>query len=412
VVGGAPSFPAGGARRPAPLSLLFHVEHPLPHPVLYFDHNATAPLSPAARAAWLEAQELFPGNPASTHRAGRRAEAALEASRARLAGWLGCADGDIVFTSGATEAANAVFAHLAHTAPAGAGGRAELLVSAVEHPCVLAAAERWFPSRVVRLPVLPDGVLDFDAAAGLLGAGPRAVRPAAVALMAANNETGVLQPWAALRDLCRERDIPFVCDATQWVGRLPAEGLGGCAFLFASGHKSGAPVGTGFLKVPPGFTGLFSGGGQEDGRRAGTQDVAGAAGLVAALRECEGLLPGVPAKLEMRAEAERLLLDALPGGRIVGAGAERLWNTVSLLAPELADCRQRWVVRLDAAGVAASSGSACAAGREQASHVLRAMGAGPGESDRVVRLSSGWGTGVEEWRGVAERMGAVFERWR
>ncbi len=390
------------------MSLLFHVEHPFSQPMLYFDHNATAPLSPAARAAWLEAQELFPGNPASTHWAGRRAEAALETSRAWLAGWLGCGDADLVFTSGATEAANAVFAHLAHSA----GRTAGVMVSAVEHPCVLEAAERWFPSRVVRLPVLSGGVLDLDAASGLLRGGFNAGRPAAVALMAANNETGVIQPWAALRDLCRERDIPFICDATQWVGRLPAEGLGECAFLFASGHKSGAPVGTGFLKVPRGFTGLLSGGDQEDGRRAGTQNVAGAAGLVAALRECEGLLDGVPARLEMRGEAERLLLEALPGGRIVGAGVERLWNTVSLLAPELADCRQRWVVRLDATGVAGSSGSACASGREQSSHVLRAMGVGAGESDRVLRLSSGWGTSLEDWRGVAERMAAVFERWR
>ena len=375
--------------------------------MLYFDHNATAPLRPVARAAWLEAQERYPGNPASTHRSGRRAEAALEASRAWLAEWLGCEAGALVFTSGATEAANAVFADL--SARARSGGMAPVvMVSALEHPCVLESAQRWFPSGVLRMPVDSHGMLDLDAAVALFDA--RA--PVAVALMAANNETGVLQPWAQLRDLCRAKGVPFVCDATQWVGRLPLEGLGECDYLFASGHKSGAPVGTGFLKVPRGFTGLFSGGSQEDGRRAGTQNVAGAAALVAVWKECGQLLGGVPAKLELRGDAEGWLLDALPGGRIVGAGSPRLWNTVSFLAPELADCRQRWVVRLDAAGVAASSGSACASGREQTSHVLRAMGVEDGASDRVLRLSSGWGTSAEDWRQVAERVSAVFERWK
>ncbi len=380
--------------------------HGLPFlPMLYFDHNATAPLSPAARAAWLDAQDRFPGNPSSQHRAGRRAEAALEAARAAVAEHLGCREAALVWTGGATEAAGAVFAHLAACAAPGA----EVWLSAVEHPCVLESAGRAFGGRVRKLPVSGEGVLEPDTLKAALASG----RPAAVAVLAAGNETGVLQPWPVLLELCRTAGVPFVCDATQWIGRLPAAGLGGCDFLFGSAHKCGGPVGTGFLSVaahPHRLHPLLRGGPQEDGRRAGTQNVAGAAAFAAALTDCAARFGGIPERLGWRDRFEGELRRRLPGVRFLGGGAERLWNTSTFLPPALPDCRQRWVVRLDAAGVAASSGSACASGREKPSHVLEAMGVASGESDRVLRLSAGWETEWSDWEAAAGRVEQIWKR--
>ena len=198
--------------------------------MIYFDHNATTPLLAEARQAWLEATEQYVGNPSSPHRLGSRAEAALQDARARLAGCLGCDPPDLVWTSGATEANNMVLHHLARTGPAGG----EVWVSAIEHPSVLQAAEFYFPGRCQCLPATRTGMISLDSLAERL----ERHRPAAVAVMAANNETGVLQPWREVLALCRQHEVPFFCDAAQWVGKLPARGLGVCDFV------SGTPPGT------------------------------------------------------------------------------------------------------------------------------------------------------------------------
>lgn len=378
--------------------------------MLYFDHNATAPLSPAARIAWLEAQERYPANPSSLHRPGQRAEVALESARDSVASILGASPSSLVWTSGATESAAAVFAHLAGVSRPGS----EAWISALEHPCVQEAARRFFGERLRILPAATHGTLDLAALRELLQHPPAGL-PAAVALMAANNETGVLQPWQEARELCAAVGVPLVCDATQWLGRLPAKGLGVCDYVLGSGHKFGAPVGMGFLKTPAGggFHPLVVGGPQEEGRRAGTQNVAGAVAFAAALAEAEGMHGQISGRLGWRRSFEERLVLELPGASVLGAETERLWNTVAFLPPPLADCRQRWVVRLDAGGVAASSGSACASGKEKPSHVLAAMGVAAADSDRVLRLSSGWGTTESDWeragaviRGIYQRFGA------
>lgn len=375
--------------------------------MLYFDHNATAPLHPAAMHAWRDAQERFPANPSSLHRMGKRADKALEEARDCLAQHLGCASASLLWTSGATEAANAVFFHLALACRESAPAQ-EVWISAVEHPCVGEAAHRYFPGRVREMPVTRAGALDLE----FLGTALRGAKPCAVVLMAANNETGILQPWREAAALCRTAGVPLVCDATQWLGRLPAAGIGDVDYVFGSGHKMGAPVGVGFLKTPDGFHPFLSGGPQEEGRRAGTQDVAGAAAFVAALAACEVRFAEIPERLRIRRSVEAALLERLPGSSLVGGESGRLWNTVSVLAPELADCRQRWVVRLDAAQVAASSGSACASGAEKPSRVLAAMGVPAAASDRVLRLSCGWDCGEGDWMEVVRRMEEIHQRWR
>jgi cysteine desulfurase len=193
--------------------------------MLYFDHNATHPLSRAAREAWLEATERYLGNPSSPHRLGSRAEAALSQAREKLAGWLGCEPADIVWTSGATEANNAAV----HSAAA--NGAAEIWISAIEHPCALAAAERYFGKGRRSIPVTREGIVDIE----WLGKALRISVPGLVGVMAANNETGVLQPWREVLALCREgRGFPqgageiSPADRRRTAGGRPSRGDGKC----------------------------------------------------------------------------------------------------------------------------------------------------------------------------------------
>lgn len=354
-------------------------------PMLYFDHNATHPLSRAAREAWLEATERYPANPSSPHRLGARADAALQQAREKVAAWLGCEPLEIVWTSGATEANNAALHHLATR-------EGEAWVSAIEHPSLLAAARKHFAGRQRLLPAPLDPAW--------LRAELECVRPACVAAMAANNETGALLPWRALAAACRERGVPFLCDAAQWIGKLPGHGLGTCDLVSGCAHKFGGPQGVGFLKCPPQTRPMLLGGPQEEGRRAGTENVAGVLAMVTALEERERALAGESDRAVWRDAFERALLAALPGTEIVGGSGPRLWNTSAVIMPELPDGRQRWVVRLDKLGFAVSTGSACASGKEQPSHVLSALGYTAAQAGRVLRFSSGWETTEEDWRAL------------
>jgi cysteine desulfurase len=368
--------------------------------VRYFDHNATHPLSAAARAAWLDAVERFPANPSSPHRWGARAATALDEAREKVGRWLNCRPEDVVWTSGATEANNAVIQHLAATTTG------KVLISALEHPSVRVAAKRWLAGRLEEIPVSREGVTDPVWVYGRLER--RDV--AAVGTMAANNETGVLQPWVVLNSVCAEFGVPYFCDAAQWVGKMSGSEIASCDLLTACAHKFGGPQGVGFMKCPANFHPFLVGGPQEDGRRAGTENVAGVLAMVAALEEREKAMepPGTlfPAVLEPRlAWRDRFIADltgTLPGVEIVGAGAGRLWNTVAALMPAAADCRRRWVVKLDKLGFAVSTGSACASGKEQPSYVLAAMGYRPDESDRMLRFSAGWDTTEEDWRALLD----------
>jgi len=368
---------------------------PLRATVLYFDHNATSPLSPIARDAWLDAVSHYTGNPSSPHRVGARSDAALNTAREKLAGWLGCEPAHLVWTAGATEANNTVLHHAAEKSPG------EAWISAVEHPCVQESARRYFPKRHRHIPVTSDGVIDLDWLADRL----KEASPALVAVMAANNETGVLQPWREAMALCHQHGVPFFCDAAQWVGILPAAGLGAADFVSGCAHKFGGPQGIGFLKCPIKTHPLLVGGPQEGGRRAGTENVAGILSMIAVLAARETAMQGgaaIAERIAWRSEFESALLLALPEAEIVGANAGRLWNTVSAVMPEAADCRQRWVVRMDRLGYAVSTGSACSSGKEQTSHVLGAMGLPAAKASRVLRFSSSWEMTRSEWQNLLD----------
>jgi cysteine desulfurase len=369
--------------------------------VIYFDHNATAPVMREAREAWLEATEHNPGNASSPHQIGSRAGTALREAREKLAHFLGCQPADIIWTSGATEANNTVMHHFARTLDA----KSEVWVSAIEHPCVHESAKHYFGKRARLIPVTHDGVIDLD----WLTAELADTRPGLVGVMAANNETGVIQPWREILAICRQYQVPFFSDAVQWLGKMPAKGLGECDYLSGAAHKFGGPRGVGFLKVPhrSQVTPLILGGKQEQGRRAGTENVPIIVSMLAALEarekqmaRSEHILRGV-----WRENFERQLLHKLPGTVVVGANSPRLWNTVSALMPE--GVQLRWLTKLDKAGFAVSTGSACTTGKEEPSHVLAAMNFKSAEAHRVLRFSSGWETTEADWAALANGLAKV-----
>jgi cysteine desulfurase len=359
----------------------------------YFDHNATHPLLPSARRAWLEATERFIGNPSSPHRLGDRAERALNDAREQLSDLLGCASHEIVWTSGATEANNTAIAHLASTQ------KGVALVSSIEHPSVLAAARRYFPDRHELIPVTSEGEIDVP----WLHDAMKRTETACIIIMAVNNETGVLQPVPDVIPACMERKIPLLCDAAQWIGRRPIDRLGQLPLVSGSAHKFGGPPGVGFLKCPYALRPLIVGGPQEEGRRAGTENLPGIMSMLAALESCVDEI-GRPGSLEERYqikdEFELELKRLIPEVKVLGDKACRIWNTTAVIMPPTRNCRQRWVVKLDRLGIAVSTGSACSSGKEESSHVLRAMGVPNEDSGRALRFSAGITTKQADWQAL------------
>lgn len=340
---------------------------------LYLDANATEPLRPQARRAAIEALDLS-GNPSSVHAAGRTALRALEDAREVLAARFAVQPGDVVLTAGGTEA-NAL-------AVSALGRGRRVLVGATEHAAVLAAAGTCGESVRVR----PDGTADLDALAALLAEGSR---PALVCLMAANNETGVLHPLADAAALCRARGALLHVDAVQAAGRVALDaGLADSVAL--SGHKLGGPAGAGALLVRPGLhlAPLVAGGGQERGRRGGTEPLPAIAGFAAAAAAAGS--PEEAGRLALlRARLEAGVLAAGPDAVVVGADAPRLPNTSCILLPGVPAESQ--VIALDLAGVRVSAGAACSSGKVARSHVLAAMGFGAAAAAGcAIRASLPW----------------------
>jgi cysteine desulfurase len=364
----------------------------------YLDANASEPLRPEARAA-LDAALAAPGNPASVHADGRAARRRLEDARETIAAAFGASPANVVFTSGATEA-NALALH------ALAPGR-QVVLGATEHDSVLAAVPG-----ARRLPVGRDGVADLDALAALLAHGPVPVGPALVALMAANNETGTLQPIAAAAALCRRFGAWLHVDAVQAAGRQKVDlAEVGAHSLAVSGHKLGGPMGAGALLFGPEAPAprpLFLGGGQERGWRAGTPPLAAIAGFAAAVRAAARADAGEPERLAgLRATIEQAAIGA--GAVVCGAGAARLANTTCLALPGVRADAQ--VIALDLAGIAVSAGAACSSGKVAASHVLAAMGLGPLAS-QAIRVSLPWNATAADAAAFAAAYPAIAARLR
>ncbi len=367
----------------------------------YCDYNAGAPLRPQAKAAWLDAARGW-GNPSSVHDAGRRAHARLENARESVAKGLGARAADIVFTSGATEAA-----HLALEG-AWAAGIKRLAVSAIEHDCIYAHARALDKSCAV-LPVDAGGVLDLHA---LLMFVQRQEQPFLLALMQANNETGAIQPVAEASEIVHRAGGVLLCDACQAVGRLPAR-LGdlGADYLLASGHKLGGAPGAGVLAMlcgapfaPPRF-----GGGQERGRRPGTENVPAIAAMAAALSASLHERASESQRLAALRDAAESALRALrPDLVIFAEGRPRLANTLCFALPGLR--AETALIRLDLAGVQVSSGAACSSGKVRASRALLAMSVAEERANEALRISFGWASTAQDCEAFLAAMAAISAR--
>lgn len=366
----------------------------------YLDYNATAPLRPEAREALLAALDI--GNPSSVHEEGRKARALVEAARADVAALVSAPAETVIFTSGGTEACNLALG--LRQAPVGEIKR--LLVSAIEHSAVLAAAEESVLP-VELLPVTADGVVDMAA----LDAALQDETPALVCVMLANNETGTIQPIAEIAAKTRAHGSLLFCDAVQAAGKMPIDIFAlGVDVLSLSGHKLGAPMGIGALVtrpaviVPP----QLLGGGQELGRRAGSENISGIAAFAAAAKAAMRDLDDFANLADLRDDMEVALLAVQPQTEIFGKHADRLANTSCFALGGLNS--ETLVMALDLAGVSVSAGSACSSGKVSRSHVLAAMQAETHISRGVLRVSLGWQSNredteklVDEWSKLAGR---------
>ena len=350
----------------------------------YFDWNATAPLRAEARAAMLAALESV-GNASSVHGEGRSARQRVEAARRQVAALAGVAAAEVTFVSGATEA-NA----LALQPDIGVEGAktpcARLFVSAVEHPSVLSGG-RFTPDRVEILPVDGNGIVALDALAGAL---KKADRPL-VSVMLANNETGVIQPITEIAAIVHAAGGLLHVDAVQAAGRIPVDMAAlGADLMSLSSHKLGGPQGAGALIVRAGLTvtPLIRGGGQERGRRGGTENVAGIAGFGAAAEATRTNLATDTARMAaLRGRLEDAFRVATPQAVIFGEAVPRLPNTTLVAVPGMK--AETALIAFDLNGIAVSSGSACSSGKVAASHVLAAMGVEPAPARGAIRISLG-----------------------
>jgi cysteine desulfurase len=362
---------------------------------IYLDWNATAPLREEARAAAAAALGVC-GNPSSVHGEGRAARRLVEQAREAVAGLMGAESRNLTFTSGGTEAnVLALSPHLA--APAEAPCDC-LLVSAIEHPSVLAGGR--FPREAVEtVPVTSDGEVDLAALRRQLSALAEQGRRPLVSLMLANNETGVIQPVAEAAALAHAAGALLHVDAVQALGRIPFDVNSlNADLLTVSGHKIGAPKGVGALvkrdhalNAEP----LIKGGGQERGARGGTENVAGIAGFgaAAAAARAASAVEGTH-MAALRARLEAGLKARMPAAIVFGAAATRLPNTTLFAVPGIK--AETAVIALDLAGFAVSSGAACSSGKVQPSHVLAAMGVAPALAQGAIRASLGPSTTESE----------------
>lgn len=371
----------------------------------YLDHNATTPVRPEVAQAMARALTELPGNPSSVHREGRAARAAIEQARAQVAALVGAKPGNVVFTSGGTEANATVLSPALMDC---SGGRdcvripaSLLLHGATEHACVR-EGHRFPGAQAEAIPVDSDGLADFAWLEGRL-ARLQAEFPGARALVSlhlANNETGVIQPVAAIATLAKRFGALMHSDAVQAAGKIAIaiEDLGVDA-LTLSAHKFGGPKGVGAIVFRTGALELadkpLRGGGQERGWRAGTENLPGIVAMGEAAERALRALDGEALRLAaLRDRLEDGLKRVAPGCVVFGARAPRLPNTSAFATP--GTLAETMLIKLDLAGVALSSGSACSSGKVKRSHVLDAMGVDPAMSAGALRASLGWTTCEDE----------------
>ncbi|MBT3369366.1 MAG: cysteine desulfurase [Rhodospirillaceae bacterium] len=346
---------------------------------IYLDYNATAPIREEVIALVVEIMATV-GNASSVHQAGRKARARVDKARQQVADLIGAPAKNVIFTSGGTEADN--------LALRGFGPR-HLIVSGIEHGAILAPALLLDRDAAI-VDVDADGRVDLDALDAALAA---STTPALVSLMLANNETGVIQPVAEAAQIAHAHNALLHCDAIQGAGKMTVDiNELGADLLSLSAHKIGGPQGVGALVMREDRTVMAQmvGGGQEMGRRSGTENVAGIAGFGEAARLVAGELTEFAKLAKLRDAMEGRLAQIAPARRVIGADVDRVPNTSCVTMPGVRSDTQ--VMALDLTGIAVSAGSACSSGKVAASHVLDAMGMEMDEAMTAIRISLGRNT--------------------
>jgi cysteine desulfurase len=380
---------------------------------IYVDHAATTPVAPEVLEAMLPYFTEYYGNPSSIHRTGRRANVAMENARRSIAGLLGAKPREIIFTGGGSESDNGALRGIA-LARRAALGHTRIITTPVEHHAVLTTAHdlcERYGFTLTLLPVDGEARVDPGDAAAALGDGSDV---AVVSVMLANNEVGTIQPVGEIGRLCRARGVPLHTDAVQAVGKLPlqVEELQVDA-LSGGAHKFYGPKGAGFLYLRSGtlFWPQVTGGSHEGGRRAGTENVPLIVGMAKALELAEAQREQEMAR--QGALRERLIdgvMQGIAGVQLTGARRDRLANHASFVVAG-ADA-EGMLIALDMAGIAASSGSACASGSQRPSHVLEAIGISPAAAAGALRFSVGQGTSAEDVDYIVDRLREIVGRVR
>ncbi|MBZ9843414.1 cysteine desulfurase family protein [Mesorhizobium sp. CA5] len=372
----------------------------------YLDYNASAPLIAEARAAMVAA--LDAANPSSVHTEGRASRRLVEDARRDVARLVNAKPEHIVFTSGATEAASTL---LTPDWQMGRGSirMSHLFVSEADHPCILNGG-RFAAAQVTKIGVDRHGIADLEALAAALAAHDKAIGLPLVAIHAANNETGVIQPIGRIGEIVKAAGGVLVVDAVQAAGRIPLDmSIPYADYLILSSHKIGGPKGVGAIVAASDLMmprPLINGGGQEKSHRAGTENVAGIAGFGAAARAALASLADMDAIASRRDEVEAIVRDLAPDAEIFGNGAPRLANTTFFAIPGVkAETAQ---IAFDLAGVALSAGSACSSGKVGPSHVLKAMG--HGDSLGALRVSIGRATGADDIAAFRAALAGIVAR--
>lgn len=375
--------------------------------MIYFDYNATTPLDPEVRLAMLPFLDEVWGNPSSVHQVGRRARSILDDARDRAASVLGCKPSEIVFTSGGTESVNlAIFGTARRLRTKGR----HLITSQIEHHAVLHCfdyLERNEGFSVTRLPVDRTGLISPDDL-------KKAIRSdtVMVSIMAANNEIGSVQPIAELGDVCRERGVYFHTDAVQWFGKKEFVNINkfNANLVSICAHKFHGPKGAGalYIQSPLKPDPILFGGGHENERRAGTENLAAIIGLVEAMERFIKLLVFPSNQLLKLTELLIENVNAREGVQFVGSMKDRLANTASFVV-EGSDSIAL-LAGLDLENICASSGSACSAGSLEPSHVVRALGYSDAHANALVRFSLGRESTLQEVLNVSRIFPEVVRR--
>ncbi|MDO4338900.1 MAG: cysteine desulfurase family protein [Eubacteriales bacterium] len=376
--------------------------------MIYADNAATTKISPAAKQAMLDCMEEYWGNPSSLYTLGQKASSCLLNARETIATCLGAAPGEIYFTSGGSESDNQAILSAAHSGAA--KGKKHLISTGIEHHAVLRTLEHLGTKGfdITLLPVGTDGILDArDVAA--------AIRPdtALVTVMSSNNEIGTLQPIEEISRICREKGVIFHTDAVQSAGHLPVDvRKSGMDMLSLSAHKFHGPRGVGVLYVRKGIPlePLIYGGSQERGKRAGTENLPAIAGMAAALKEAtERLDSTIPYVTGLRNQLIEGLSE-IPGSRLNGCVQSRLPGNVSFCFDNIEG--EMLLLLLNQRGIAASSGSACASGSLEPSHVLRALGYSPELAKSALRLTLSESNTKEEIAEIIKNVREIVEYLR